>query len=1181
MKKLPILLILILSIFSWGFGTSLAVPGKEANFNFEKRSNLVVFTQLNLYPNIETVGVAVTGTGLPKKADLLYRQSGESVWRSGHALVRIDDGRLMGSLFGLSPLTSYDVKVLDGTVEISGTITTQANDLPFTPTAVIHVNDDAPSGGDGSVLAPFRTIQEGVNKAVPGAQVLVADGIYREMVIFPASGTVNNWIQVKAEGSGAILDGSETLTGNAWTQYEGKTRVWQRNIGAQLGYLARDGNRFYNYDSLSMLFSSTGHGNTSMTEGWYLDPNTFILYIRSLDDPSNHTWQVPRQLHAFDVNSRDWIWIEGFEMRYYNRCGVCTLNASHLVVRKNKIHNMQLGVYFNWTGNENQGNDTRVEYNEIYDPLVNEWPWKAVKGSSMEGTAIVVRGRTGAIVRNNDIHNFFNGIYTGSSGALENSALAFDADIYNNYIHQISDDALEPEGACINHRFRNNTIDSAFVGVSLAPITMGPVWMLRSTITNYTGMAVKWDRNSDGIVFIYHNTAWTNAGNADAVFLISPVYNAVMRNNIFSSTAYSINAVPSGSSGHDWNYDNWYTTRTADVNHFKWANIMYSSVTKFCTASGLECNGYEVAPGLTNPASGDFTLLLSSLNIDKGIVIPGINDQFSGKAPDVGAFERAVDPPPMVISIVRADATPIGAAEVKFTVTFSESVSGVDAADFLIVTSPAIVGTSITSVIPETVTTYRVGVNTGFGDGTLRLDLMDNDSITDMVNNPLGGVGVGNGNFTSGDLYAIEKTIPTVAKIALVEPNINGADILHFSVIFSKDVSGVDVGDFGLFTNGGILNATISEVSGAGAVYNVSVNSGTGDGTLRLDLLDNDSIVDTLTNPLGGVGAGNGTFISGGVYTIDKTAPVAVSILRADPNPASGNTVRYIVTFSETVSGLDSGDFMPVMTDGLTGASVQGVSGSGNSYTASVAVGSGIGNLRLDLVDNDSVLDASGKPLGGSGVGNANFTLGEMYTVYRPPVTIVSSVFNSNAANDGWILESNENTNKGGTKNSNAVTFILGDDARDRMYRAVLHFPTSGLPDNAVIDQVILMIKRQGNLGTDPFNTHKNISLDIRKGAFGSFGPFSIGALQISDFQAPADGYSIGIMQGNPVGGWYWSVLDSTAFPFINVIGETQIRLGFQVDDNDDRNNDYLMFFSGNAKNAADRPQLLVKYYLP
>jgi hypothetical protein len=103
---------------------------------------------------------------------------------------------------------------------------------------------------------------------------------------------------------------------------------------------------------------------------------------------------------------------------------------------------MQLGIFIDWKGNDDQGNDIRIEYNEIYDPLVNEVPWAAAKGSSMEGTAIIIRGHIGAIVRNNEIHNFFNGIFTGSSAAsaIENPAVAFDADIYNNHIHDISDD---------------------------------------------------------------------------------------------------------------------------------------------------------------------------------------------------------------------------------------------------------------------------------------------------------------------------------------------------------------------------------------------------------------------------------------------------------------------------------------------------------------------------------------------------------------------------------------------------------------------------------------------------------------------------------------------------------------------------------------------------------------------
>lgn len=1178
MKKLPVLLILVLSLFAGNFPVSASTPILSAD-------SLAAFAQLNLYPNIETVGVVVSGTDLPRNANLLYRKSGETTWRNGHPLMRIDDGRLAGSLFSLVPLTNYEIKVLDGTTEISGSVTTQANDLQFAPTVVLHVNDDAPAGGDGSVAAPFKTIQEGVNRAVPGTQVLVADGVYREAVTFPASGTANNWIQVKAEGGGAILDGAEALSGNIWEPYEGKARVWSTKIGGLISYLARDDKRFYMYDSLSKLFATTGHNNVPMNEGWYLEPNTWRLYVRSMDDPANHNWQVPRLNHAFDVDSRDWLWIEGFEMRYYgirtDGCGVCTINASHVVIRKNKIHNMQLGIFINWTGTDNQGNDTRIEYNEIYDPPVNEWPWSAVKTSSMEGTAIVLRGHIGAIVRNNSIHNFFNGIYTGSSGAMENSALAFDADIYNNTIHQISDDALEPEGACINQRFRNNTIDSAFVGISLAPVTQGPVWMLRSSISNYSGKAIKWDRNSDGVVLIYHNTGWTEVKGVNAIDLISPVHNAVMRNNIFQSAGYSIYEVRTGSTGHDWNNDNFYTTRTADANHFRWENVLYDSTAKLCAASGLECTGYETAPGLTNPSGGDFTLQSSSPNIDKGVAIPGINDQFSGTAPDVGAFERIVDSPPTVLSIVRADANPTGATNVNFTITFSEPVTGVDVSDFAFVTDPSIVGASITGVNSVSAITYMVGVNSGFGNGTLRLDLVDNDSIVDTANNPLGGVGTGNGNFNAGDLYNIEKNAATVTGVLLVDPNPSRADNLHFTVNFSKEVSGVDVSDFALVTTGGILGAAITDVVGLGNTYTVTINTGTGDGTLRLDILDNDSIVDALTNPLGGAGAGNGNFTTGGIYSIDKTAPLVISSLRTDPDPTIAETVHFKVTFSEAVSGVDVSDFRLITTDSLSGVSITGLSSSSNLYTLTIATGTGAGTLRLDLVDDDSIVDALGHPLGGAGAGNGSFSIGEAYTINKIPVTILSETFRSNGTYDGWILESGEDSNKGGSKNSAADSFYLGDDAKDRQYRAILHFPTSALPDNAIITQVILTIKKQAHVGTDPFVTHRNILIDIRTGYFGSLGPFSIGALQAVDFQAPAHRNAVGVISNNSVGGWYWSLLDGTANAYINPIGVTQIRLGFQVEDNDDRDNDYVKFFSGNTNALGDRPQLMVKYYVP
>jgi hypothetical protein len=114
-----------------------------------------------------------------------------------------------------------------------------------------------------------------------------------------------------------------------------------------------------------------------------------------------------------------------------------------------------------------------------------------------------------------------------------------------------------------------------------------------------------------------------------------------------------------------------------------------------------------------------------------------------------------------VSSINRADASPTGAATVRWTVTFSENVGGVDTADFTLVRSGGLTGGSITAVTPAgPARTYTVAAGTGAGDGTLRLDAVDNDSVRDAATNPLGGPGTGNGNAT-GQAYTIDRPPPT------------------------------------------------------------------------------------------------------------------------------------------------------------------------------------------------------------------------------------------------------------------------------------------------------------------------------------------------------------------------------------------------------------------------------------
>ena len=177
---------------------------------------------------------------------------------------------------------------------------------------------------------------------------------------------------------------------------------------------------------------------------------------------------------------------------------------------------------------------------------------------------------------------------------------------------------------------------------------------------------------------------------------------------------------------------------------------------------------------------------------------------------------------------------------------------------------------------------------------------------------------------------------------------------------------------------------------------------------------------------------------------------------------------------------------------------------------------------------------------------------------------------------DGYILESGETTNTGGTLNSTATTFHLGDEAGDKQYRAILSFNTASLPDTAVITKVTLKIRKQALVGTDPFTILSVLRADIRKPFFGTGL-----ALVAADFQAPANRSNVGTFNATPVNNWYTTVLLNTAFPFVNKTGTTQFRLRFVTGDNDDGAADYMKFFSGNYATAAARPTLVIEYYVP
>ena len=87
-------------------------------------------------------------------------------------------------------------------------------------------------------------------------------------------------------------------------------------------------------------------------------------------------------------------------------------------------------------------------------------------------------------------------------------------------------------------------------------------------------------------------------------------------------------------------------------------------------------------------------------------------------------------------------------------------------------------------------------------------------------------------------------------------------------------------------------------------------------------------------------------------------------------------------------------------------------------------------------------------------------------------------------------------------------------------------------------------------------------------------------ALQLVDFAAGASKNKVGTLRGVD-GSLYRGLLKDEAFQYINLKGNTQFRLRFGMDDNDDMGKDTFNFYCGDYAVVSKRPKLIVWYYIP
>jgi hypothetical protein len=323
------------------------------------------------------------------------------------------------------------------------------------------------------------------------------------------------------------------------------------------------------------------------------------------------------------------------------------------------FHGSDSGVYA-----ENDAGRLVIQRNLIEYPRGGANDWES--GHPVGPQAITLQdSRGGNIIRYNTIrssddHGFNDGIGGGRNYSFAGSPNR-DSDIYGNIVSHCWDDAIESEGANRNVRIWSNYIHHTFVHVATAATAMGPLYIFRnvfgeSRLTHQDpsgGMMIKTGMNyvtidgekvSTGLGhrFIYHNSALQPKGGLD-VFSSHELHNAVSRNNIFYSRGRTYPR-DRGAPPNDFQNDltggylgggfvrsmflpsdglEWFLAPT--MNKIQWGRVPY-------TRNGKEFAITDPMVQAKNPA------------VDAGVRIPGFNDEFTGEAPDIGAFESETPP---------------------------------------------------------------------------------------------------------------------------------------------------------------------------------------------------------------------------------------------------------------------------------------------------------------------------------------------------------------------------------------------------------------------------------------------------------------------------------------------------------------------------------------------------------
>jgi len=590
---------------------------------------------------------------------VFYRKKGQQAWKEGLPLLRLDHERInenslqyivpnmfAGSIFDLEPGTDYECRLVladpdgvDGKAENIVAVHTRPEPKPAAGGNVYHVYPPGFSGQKQQpaftgLLGAYYTGSSGADyfnayppRVKPGDTILVHAGVYKDD-------------RYKYGGPlGTLSSGTYFLTQSGTAD---KPIVIK---GAGDGDAIFDGDGAYNLFNLMAA-------NYNYFEG---------LTIRNTE--------------------------LAFWAGYKNLTG-----ASGITIKNCKLENIGRGVYSDWSGSKDFYIADNIFVGKFRPDILmgftgREWQAYPEFGAKLVSEYAVKLYGQGHVVAYNYVTQFHDGIdiatYGNPDGApsVIQDRLPVSIDFYNNDVTNVEDNCIETDGGAHNIRvFRNRCFNNGNRALSVQPMFGGPVYFIRNIVYDSPeGGALKLTASAAGIV-IYHNTLL-----APVEPMLLATSNLHFRNNLILGKSQNpgIFSIESNTNYSSSDYNGFRPNEGAEYS-FEWSTPPFSvralfpgemgalamreqnqleaksrerrrfkTLKEYSEATGQDRHSvivdYDVfqkvsAPGpdlrtLYKPADFDFELRPGSAAVDAGVRLTGVNDDFTGRAPDLGALE--------------------------------------------------------------------------------------------------------------------------------------------------------------------------------------------------------------------------------------------------------------------------------------------------------------------------------------------------------------------------------------------------------------------------------------------------------------------------------------------------------------------------------------------------------------